>query len=245
MSFIKEDFCPEKDEKIISPMSRYDKYNPFKILRQKITVTSWLIKSITMYFPEMQWKNFLSGSVRCEGAYYPEKVENEAFWENWYCWQNEGCWKGGGTIVNGRDWRALALSRGLLELVSRVWAMVMKGSRRRRRRGFAWLKSWTWWWRRRSRRRRWAWTESEESVTGSWCSPPASTTCTMMCPGGREEGLTRKQIQFYKIPFGPFALWRDVLGAKANHVSVNNFNLVLILLYFLFVSLYKVRDLQE
>ena len=32
MSFIKEDFCPEKDEKIISPMSCYDKYNPFKIL---------------------------------------------------------------------------------------------------------------------------------------------------------------------------------------------------------------------
>ena len=35
MSFIKEDFCPEKDEKIISPMSCYDKNNPFKILRQK------------------------------------------------------------------------------------------------------------------------------------------------------------------------------------------------------------------
>ena len=31
-----------------------------------------------------------------------------------------------------------------------------------------------------------------ESVTGSWCSPPSSTTWTMMWPGGRDEGLAWK-----------------------------------------------------
>ena len=43
-----------------------------------------------------------------------------------------------------------------------------------------------------------------ESVTGSWCSPPSSTTWTMMWPGGRDEGLAWKsnstfaQIQLQK-----------------------------------------------
>ena len=81
MSFIKEDFCPEKDEKIISPMSCYDKYNPFKILRQKNHSDQLADQKYNNVFSRNAVKTIFY-PVRCEGAHYPEKVENEAFWEN-------------------------------------------------------------------------------------------------------------------------------------------------------------------
>ena len=240
MSFIKEDFCPEKDEKIISPMSCYDKYNPFKILRQKNHSDQLADQKYnnvfsrnavkTIFYPvqwdaralfiQRRWRTKRFGKidiVKMKGAGRgEEQLSMGEIGEHWHWVEN--CWnwcQGFGRW----SWREAEGEEGEDSHGWKVghdgeWGGVEGGGGHGRSQKSRWLG---------------AGVRLQPQPRAPWCAQ-----------GGGRRAWHGNQIQFYKIPFGPFALGRDVLGVKANHVSVNNFTLVLILLYFLFVSLYEV-----